>query len=496
MGSLLNALGEILTAILGGVLQFFVELAELIGKKNHDEKASFGSKKKVTTYSKSASFYIGDDAIDQHIAMNSAIVVGRTGASKSASIFKPSLLQTPAPKVEENDPASMSYVVLDPASELETDSAGWNEEQGYETEVINFSDSSKSSVTWNPLEGLSDSGVSRFASEYMETALRTSGNSDPFWSISSQRVFRCAINILRAFGKTYTNLYNARNIIQMMSGDSEKLDRLVSLQKVPSQVYEEYASIMGMGSKLLSSVLATTLASLEIFSDPEIAKVTSSSTLNMEEYRNKSKILYIQTRVMDQEHTAILNTLLFSAFFSFCMSSIPEENENTIAFMIDECSSLRMKPSLLPLACSNLRKHRSFGVFGFQSLSQIDQLYGKEHSRTITQNVGSKLFFPHQDLTTSQELSQMLGRYTYHDEEGRKHTRNLLTPDEVSFLEHKDGALLFSGRERGILLKKIRPYYKNRRLVKRSEIEIPEREFIDATMPALIPIDHILKQKV
>lgn len=493
MKLLLNALGEILVAVVGGFFQLLVELVGVIGKKNHDEKASFGSKRKVMSRSTLSSFYIGDDAIDPHTAYNSAIIIGRTGSGKSAMVYKPSLLQTPKPKVEESDPASFSYVVLDPASELERDSAGWNEERGYQTDVINFSDSSRSSVSWNPIEGLSDSEVARFASEYVETALRTSGTNDPFWGISAQRALRCGVNIMRCF-HGYTNLYNVRNIISLMSSESEELDHLVSLPLVPSSVFEEYASLSSMGDKLKSSVLATTLASLEIFSDPEIARMTARSSLDMESYRAQSKILYIQTKVMDQEHCAVLNTLLFSKFFAFCMSAIPEDAENSIMFAIDECSSLRMKPSLLPLAVSNLRKHRSFGVFGFQSLSQLEDLYGKDNARTVTQNVGTKLFFPHQDLTTSEELSRMLGRYTYKDEEGKKHTRNLLTPDEVSFLEHKKGALLFSGTERGVLLKSIRPYYKNRSLLKRSKVEGGEREAIDSQMPALLPIQDIIKQ--
>ncbi|GAB5417046.1 MAG: hypothetical protein Crog4KO_19120 [Crocinitomicaceae bacterium] len=491
---LINALGNIIVAIVGGTLQLFIELAELIGKKDHSQKATFGDKRKVTTYSKEASFYIGDDAIDPKIAMNSAILCGKTGVGKSATVFKNSLLQTPAPKIEEDDPRSMSYVVLDPADgELEDDTGGFNHEVGYGIDIVNFSDASKSNVAFNPIEGLNDSEVSRFAGEYIETALSKSKSSDPFWNISATRTLRMAINILRLF-PGYINLYNARYIVQLLSSNADELDVLLSLPIVPEDLFNEYASIVGMGDKLKSSVMATTLASLELFGDPEIAKMTSKSTLDMEEYRERSKILYIQTPVMDQEHVAILNSLLFSRFFSYCMSTRPEEHQNTIAFMIDECSSLRMKPSLLPLAVSNLRKYRGFGVFGFQSIAQIRELYGRDHAQTITQNAGTRLFFPGQDLPTSQELSSMLGRYDWKDGEGRQHSRNLLNPDEVSFLQNKDGALLFSGSERGILLKDIRPWYKNRRLVKRSKIESPERDPVDASMPLLLPIEDIIKR--
>lgn len=491
---LINAIGEIIAAIVGAILQLFVDGVDLIGKKNHDENASFGNKRKVVTYSKSASLYIGDDAIDPVITMTSAAIIGRTGASKSASVYKPTLLQTPKPKQEEGDPASMSYIVLDPARELERDTAGWNHEQGYLTETICFTDSKVSSVSWNPIEELTDSGVTRFTKEYIEIALKTdTTTSDPFWGISAQRTLRCAINILRAFGSRFTNLYNARYIVQLMSSESEELDKLVSLPKVSEEVFEEFASLKSMGEKLRGSVFATTLASLELFSDREIARVTSSTTLEMEEFRNRSKILFVQNKVMDQEYVSLLNTLLFTSFYNYAMSNIPDEGQNTLAFLFDEASSLRgMRPSLMSLASSNMRKHRSYFIAGYQSVNQMEDLYGK-HARTVLQNVGTKLFFPHQDMKMSEEISQMLGRYTYQSEEGQKVTRPLLTPDQVSFLEHKDGAILFCGRERGILLKSIRPYYKSWRLSRRSKRPVPEREYVDTGYPELIPIKQIIR---
>ena len=489
---LINACGEIVKAILGGVLQLLVEIAEAIGKKSHDYRATFGERKKVISYSKDASLYIGDDAIDQKIAMTSALLFGRTGSGKSTKVYHSSLLQTPAPKVDEDDPRSMSYIVLDPASELERDTAAWNEERGYHTDVINFSDANRSTVSWNPIAGLTNSGVTRFAAEYIETALRNSNSNDPFWGLSAQRILAFSIRLLRVFGTRYTNLYNARFIIQTMSGDREELDQLLSKPTIPVDLFEEYVSLVNMGAKLLSSVLATTLASLELFSDPQIAMVTSETTLTMDDYRSRSSILYVQTKVMDQEYVSILNTLLFSSFFSFCMSEIPDDSMNSIAFFIDECSSLRMKPSLLPLAVSNLRKHRSYGVFGFQSTSQLEDLYGQHNARTVIQNAGTCLFFPHQDMTSSRSISEMLGRYSFTENE-RTERRELLTVDEVSFLKHKEGGLLFSGSERGILLKDIRPFYKNQKLLKRSKTPIVEREYISPTMPELLPISHLIQ---
>lgn len=492
--SLIHAIGEIIASILGGVLQLFVELADVIGNKSHDYQAEFGKKNRVMTHSKQASLYIGNDAINQHIAMNSALLIGKTGSGKSTKVYHPSLLQTPPPKIKKSDTASMSYIVLDPASELGRDTIGYNEDRGYVIDIINFSEASQSTVSWNPLEGLSESGITRFASEYIETSLRNSNSNDPFWGLSAQRVLAFAIRLCRIFGTQYTNLFNARFIVQLMSGDREELDHLVSLSVIPKTLFEEYVSIINMGVKLLGSVLATTLASLELFSDPNIARVTSRTTLDMNRYRDQSRILFVQTKVMDQEYVAILNTLLFSSFFSFAMAKIPSQEQNTIAFFMDECSSLvGMKPSLMSLASSNLRKYHSFFVGGFQSLSQMEDLYGRQNARTITQNAGSTLYFNHQDLASSQEISKMLGRYSYLEDD-KKHHRELLTVDEVSFSKHREGGLLFSGSERGIILKYIKPFFKDRTLLKRSKMKSKEREYINNSVPVLLPIKQLIHE--
>ena len=495
MTGLINAIGEIISAIVSGLFQGLIEIADAIGKKNHDKSATFGREKKVFSYSSGSSLYIGTRAINPKVALNSALIIGRTGSGKSTKVYKPSLLETPPPKIEPNHSASMSYVVLDPSGELERDTAGYNHGRGYLIETINFSDASASTVSWNPIAQLTHSGVNRFASEFIETSLRNSNSNDPFWGLSASRVIAFSIHLLRQFGEVYTNLYNVRYVVQSLSGDREKLDLLLSLPTISNDLFERYVSIVNMGSKLLSSVLATTLASLEIFEDPEVVKVTSSSSLNMVSLRELSTILYVQTPVMNQEYVSVLNTLLFSSFFSHCMSTIPDDQQNTVAFFIDECSSLRMKPSLLPLACSNLRKHRAYGVFGFQSIAQIEELYGRVNARTIRQNVGTTLYMPHQDLESSKEISEMLGSYTYMEKEA-KHERKLLTTDEVSFLKHQEGGILFSGSERGILLKNITPYYKHRKQRKRSQVVAPDLEHLESGMPPILPIDHIIKNNI
>lgn len=481
---LLTALLDILVSIVGGVFGLLSELPDAFGKKEHGYKAEFGKKYKLTRR-KSAVLYIGNDPIDLKLTMTSAVLIGKTGSGKSTSVYFSSLLRAPKPK--KGDQASMSYFVLDPAMELEKGSAAYLESLGYETETINFLSPEFSTLTWNPIAGLSDAEITLFANEYIETALGK-GSSDPFWNLSAARVLAASIRLVKLFG--YDNLVSVRRVVQSMSGDLEAFQLLISQEVVSQELFDEFASILSMGVKLRGSVLATTLSSLQVFSDQRVAVMTDSSSIDMKSFRKKSKVLYIQNRVMDQSSIAILNTLFFSRLFKECMKEIPVKDENTIGFFLDELSSLEgMRSSLMALASSNLRKHRAFFVGGFQSVFQMQSLYSKQHTSTILQNV-SRLYFSGQDYQTARELSDELGRYSYTENEQQR-SRELLTADEVTNISPESG-LLFASGQRGVLLKRIKPYYKNRMLVKRSKLQRKKRKYINNIEPRIIGIHQIV----
>lgn len=493
MTALINALFEIISSILTGGFNAIIELINLIGKKDHDLIADYGKTKKIkASWFTPKSLYIGGLAISPSIALTSAVIVGKTGAGKSSKIFIPSLLNSPLPKLTKKDSASMSYIVLDPKGEIGDMTAGYNEKKGYQCEYLNFFESDKSTLTWNPLDGLSGTDINRFATEFVETSLRTKNSSDPFWAISASRVVEFSIELLQHFGKQYTNLYNVRYVVELLSGDRKELDELMTLESITEVLFNQYSSVVNMGDKLLGSVLATTLASLSIFKNPSIAKITAKTNFTFKTLREKSSIIYIQTSVMNQEYVSVLNSLFFSSLFRYTMSNLPKKRDNTLAYFIDECSSLRMKPSLIPLATSMLRGYKSYGVFGFQSLSQIEETMGSENMRTVLQNAGTKLFFPGQDNYSSQEISQLLGKYTYQTETGSKHHRELMTLDEVSFCS-PNGGILFSGNQRGIHLKKVKPYFKSFRLKSRANQPVQKRKPLNLNLPQLLPIKELIK---
>ena len=111
-----------------------------------------------------------------------------------------------------------------------------------------------------------------------------------------------------------------------------------------------------------------------------------------------------------------------------------------------------------------------------QSRSQIDKTYGRDDAQTIiTGGVGSQLFLSGQDLTASLELERLLGRtgVEIEDESGRHRvmTTNLMNADQIRAMKNDEALFLHRGNRPALI--KLEPYFKNRRLRKRSQIPPP-----------------------
>lgn len=64
----------------------------------------------------------------------------------------------------------------------------------------------------------------------------------------------------------------------------------------------------------------------------------------------------------------------------------------------------------LPKALAEVRKYGGCFVLGLQDLSQLDDLYGVNITRTISGNTGTKVIFRLPDTYTATRISEFLGK--------------------------------------------------------------------------------------
>ena len=447
--------------ILETIIKFIVEFIKMaitgIPKNKEGYNARFEMSGSLLSSTYNGFCLTGRRNLSVKHSYQNALVIGGTGVGKSSVVLIPSLFRMQG-----------SFIVHDPSGELFKKSAGYLKQKGYEIKVLNFTKPENSS-TYNPLiRARSSSDIQKVASLLVENAL--GGRSkDPFWNSQATSLLAMLISILKTQDEEYQNLYNVRQLLNRLGGNPASVDSLFS-RYADEVLFAEYKSFIAYDEKVVSGIIATCKAALQIFNDEAVAKVTSTDDLEFSEFRDNQTILYIMNSVADQKYYSVLTSIFFEQFFAYVLSRFPEKEENDIFLLIDEASSLNLPT--LPLSVANVRKHRAGIMLLVQDFNQLVHHYGKNDADGIKSNCFAKLYFTGTSLETAKELEQILGRFQYEDKKQRTVVRPLMTNDEIRTMK-ENRALLICGHHRPIIAR-LKPYYRISNYKRFSLIETPE----------------------
>jgi len=468
--------------LLEGIAGFIFESLEFIfqvSKKKKEYNSTFASPGILLSNYNYGFCLTGRKKLTKKDCYQNALIVGGTGTGKTSVVLIPSLYTM-----------RDSLVIHDPSGELFIKSAGYLKQKGFEIKVLNFANPQNSSG-YNPLiRAQNSSDIHKVASLLVENGLGGK-TKDPFWNTQAAALLAMLITIIKKQDVKFQNLYNVRQLLNSLGGNPESIDALFS-EYADDVLFMEYKSFIAYDEKVVSGVIATCKAALQIFSDDYVAKVTSTDNLDFLEFRNKPTALYIQNSVADQKYYSVLTSLFFEQFFAFLLGRFPEKQEKDIFLLIDEASSLNLPT--LPLAVANVRKHRSGIMLLVQDFNQLIHYYGKYDADGIRSNCFAKMYFTGASLETTKELEQTLGRYQYEDDKKRTVIRPLMTNDEIRTMNVKR-ALLVCGHHPPILAR-LRPYYKNSKYLNFSNIPVPEieNEILNDEIP-LLPLKIPIKSQ-
>ncbi len=446
--------------LLAGILNFIFEgLGIVFSQKKKEYSAEFASQGTILSRFNHGFCLTGTKRLTCKDSFQNALIIGGTGTGKSSVVLFPSIFSMRG-----------SLIIHDPSGELLMKSAGYLKQKGYEIKVLNFANP-ENSAGYNPLvRAQSSSDIQKIASMLVENAL--GGKSkDPFWNIQATSLLAMLIDILKKQDDEYQNLFNIRQLLNRLGGNPQSVDNLFS-KFADDIIFEEYKSFISYDEKVVSGVIATCKAALQIFNDGAVAKVTSFDNIDFLDFRNKPTALFIQNSVADQRYYSVLTSIFFEQFFSFLLGRFPQKGEKDIFLLIDEASSLNLPT--LPLAVANVRKHRSGIMLLVQDFNQLVHHYGKYDADGIKSNCFAKMYFTGTSFETAKELEQTLGKYQFEDGKNRTVVRPLMTNDEIRTMDIKR-ALLICGHHPPIKAK-LRPYYKNRMYLNYSNIPVPEAE--------------------
>jgi type IV secretion system protein VirD4 len=387
--------------------------------------------------------------------------------------------------------------------------SGWRKRSGHCCLKFDPSDTTGSSIKYNPLE---------------QVRLRTEHEAEDVQNIVHMIVDPDGRGLRDHWGKTAAALLTG-TILHVLYSEPNKtlrgvagvlsdpqstipqtIERMLSTEHGPERsmnwrdyrgeptgthpiVAESMRELLNKSENERSGVLSTAMSFLSLYRDPVVAENTARSEFSIPDLMNHERpvSLYLVVPLSSRDRLRPLIRLILNQIVRHLTTTMNYRNGKAVAdykhqllLMLDEFPAL----GRLDVFADALALIAGYGLRACliaQDLSQIHAAYG--HDEAITSNCNTRVAFTPNRIETAHLLSQMVGDTTVrHAQRTRSNSgistsepeiaRPLLTTDEAMRLP-EDSALVFRTGMPTAWARKLR-YYNHRALAQRAKIQPPE----------------------
>ena len=351
------------------------------------------------------------------------LVIGGSGAGKSASFVIPNALQMLG-----------SYVFTDPKGELYDRTAGFFKKNGYDVHVINLQDP-RYSDGYNPLSHIRGTlDVDTIVKIVSNKESGEKKSSDPFWDQTSEALLKAVIYYILLNRPPEEHSFASCLALLRLGGenDGEELKNLFMDLPFENPARRAFETIRLGSDKTFANILVSLAAKLDAFDSEEITAMTSTNTIEFKDLVEKKSVLYFITPATNDTYNFLMNI-----FFSQMLDRLYEYADSkggslpTPLFLIlDEFANIGRIPRFEHIL-STCRSYRINISIILQSIDQLIAIYDEKVTENIMANCSTHLFLGSNAQKTLETFSKQLGEKT-------------ITRDNVSRSTDKDAH--FSGR--------------------------------------------------
>lgn len=418
-------------------------------------------------------FSIGWDGY-RHKHNTNVLVVGGSGAGKTRGYCVPNILE--AAGRDENAPPC-SLVVTDPKSEVLRKTGAFLIARGYEVRVLDLT-SPAASFCYNPLRYIqSDKDALRMIDTLIQaTTPPDSKSSDPFWVKSETALLQALVlYLVHEAPEEEQNLPMVMEMLQAAEVREEDdeyespLDMLFSrleMRDPESIALKQYRVYKMAAGKTAKSILVSVGVRLSAFLLPEVAKMTCTDELHLEELGEKKVALFCC--IPDSEKS--LNYLVGLMYGQLIQTLYYEADRKhkgrlpvPVHLLIDEAPNISLPTDSFLTSLATMRSRGIFTSYICQNMAQIKALFNKQWE-SLVGLCDSFLYLGVSEKETHKYVSELIGKQTISsDIQNRSRGRNgsyststqlsgreLLMPDEVRLLDNGK-AILFVRGERPMM---------------------------------------------
>lgn len=385
-------------------------------------------------------------------------LVAPTGSGKTTRYVIPNLLNLQG-----------SAVVTDPSGEIFSKTSGYLQSRGFRIQVINPATLSQS-LTFNPLHRYHTQPELK---QLANTLCPSHNSSDTFWQNTAANILHiCLAAVVGTKDERIINMGNVRHLLNHLGLQSDEIHTFMS-RTLDDPMFTEYKAFLAQEPKVAANILSTARAALDLWSDPDIVRLTAGNLVDIPALRREPTVIFIITPEEKVRYFSLFINLFYSACFEYCLRHY-EPHTLPVFFFLDEFGNLGRINNFAAIA-TTLRKRRCSISIILQDLAQLRAVYGLNDAKTIfSGGMNNKLFFSGMDLETCLYLERVLGVNTAYDvaygdfsEYARTVAKPLMTADEIRMLPNDKG-ILISGHKRPIQIS-MKPYFRIPRLKKLTE---------------------------
>lgn len=331
-----------------------------------------------------------------------ALVFAPTGAGKGVGFVIPNLLEYAG-----------SMFVIDPKGENAAMTARARREKwGQETFILDpWEILGEPTARFNPLDVIRpedrdfDSKVQRIAD-----ALVLASEKDPFWTNEAKALLAGIIAFVCVNEpQSQRNLPRVRELLRQPARQFEEL--LEMMAESENRFIAETANAMNQkADKERSGVISTAQSNLNFLNSQVICDTLMSSDFSMFDLKSKRITVYLilPTEFLNS-HDRWLRLLVGEALAAM-MSTERQKPSIPALFLLDEFAAL----GPLAVVKTAFTLGRGYGAKIcpiLQNMDQLKKLYESEY-RTFLSNAGVTLFWAVNEMTTAEEVSKMMGKFT------------------------------------------------------------------------------------
>lgn len=402
----------------------------------------------------------------KHKHNTDVLVVGGSGTGKTRTYAVPNVLE-----------AGCSMVITDPKGEILRKTGGFLKRAGYEVRVFDLLNPD-ASFCYNPFRYVRDDKevLQLITNLIQNTTPPHAQSSDPFWEKSETALLQALMLYLlheappeeQNFGMVMELLGSAQ-VKEKDENFESPLDILferLAMRDPESMAVKQYGIYKQAAGKTAKSILVSVGVRLAAFNLPQIARLTMTDELHLDDLGERRVALFCCIPDSDKSlnylvgmvYTQLIQTLFYQAD-RVHRGRLPVP----VHCLMDEFPNISLPKDSFQSALATMRSRGIFCSIIVQNIAQLKSMY-KDSWESLVGLCDEFLYLGGNEQGTHKYVSELIGKETVETtsrslSRGRSGSsstshqqtaRDLMTPDEVRLLSN-DKALLFVRGERPVM---------------------------------------------